>query len=610
MIGANISDDRKITFNVWAPLHEKMVLHIIDPFEQKIEMQKDVHGVFHSEIEGAAGCRYFFMPAGEKDYPDPASRFQPSGVHGQSQVIDHSVYQWHDENWKAIPFDQLILYELHVGTFTGSGTFAAVSDKLDHLLDIGVNAIELMPVSQFPGERNWGYDGVYPFAVQNSYGGPDGLKMLVDTCHQKGIAVFLDVVYNHMGPEGNYMDQFGPYFSDHYKTPWGKAINFDGQWSDGVRNFFSENALYWFEYFHIDGLRFDAVHGVYDMGAVHFWQLMHRKIRELEHRLGRTVYTIAESDFNDPKVIKDIEAGGYGFTAQWMDDFHHSLYTIVHDEGKKFYEDFGDIQQLAKAYKEGFVHSGEYVNFRKKKFGAPSAGISGDKFVVFIDNHDQAGNRVTGSCLASLISFERIKLASAAYLLSPYIPMLFMGEEFGDDSPFLFFISHSDSELIEAVRQGRKKEFAHFDWNIETPDPYDETCFNRSKLQWQKINSGKHRVIHQWYKKVIELRKQQRPLQNFNKNDIWINVNEMLLMQHRRSEYAGEEIICFFNFSDSDTYQYKFHQTARWNKLLDSNESRWTINETDDISLPGVINKETKIDLRPLTVAVYAKQPV
>jgi maltooligosyltrehalose trehalohydrolase len=487
-IGARHSSRGKTRFVVWSPLKEKMILHIVSPFERKIEMIRDKSGYFFAEEDVKPGCRYFLMPDGEKDLPDPASKFQPEGVHGPSEVADH-FYQWSDNNWRGIPFDDLILYELHIGTFTEKGTFEAAIAKLDHLIETGINAIEVMPVAQFPGDRNWGYDGVFPYAVQNSYGGVNGLKKLVDACHQKGIAVFLDVVYNHLGPEGNYLEEFGPYFTAHYKTPWGKAINLDGKYSDGVREFFSDNALYWFEHFHIDGLRFDAIHGVYDFGAVHFWVLMHEKIKKLEQRLGRPLHTIAESDLNDPKVIKPPELGGYGFTAQWMDDFHHAVYTLVDvEQGKKLYADFGMMEQLVKAYKDGFVHSGEYVNFRKRKFGAPSAGISGNKFVVFIDNHDQAGNRVTGSCLASLISYEKIKLASAACLLSPYIPMLFMGEEYGDDAPFFYFISHGDEELIRLVQEGRKTEFEHFGWDVDPPDPYDKNTFHQSKLQWTKTS--------------------------------------------------------------------------------------------------------------------------
>ncbi|HEY0433574.1 MAG TPA: malto-oligosyltrehalose trehalohydrolase, partial [Chitinophagaceae bacterium] len=421
-IGARYLPGGNTCFSVWAPLRQSMTLHIVSPREQKISMQKDADGYFSADVPVRPGARYFFMPDGEKDLPDPGSSFQPDSVHGPSEVVD-DIFTWTDDAWKGIPFRDLIIYELHVGTFTPEGTFDAVIGKLDHLLDTGINAIEIMPVAQFPGGRNWGYDGVLPYAVQNSYGGPAGLKRLVDTCHAKGMAVLLDVVHNHLGPEGNYLAEFGPYFSDRYKTPWGSAINFDGPWSDGVREYFTENALYWLRDFHFDGLRFDAIHGIFDAGAVHIWQLLHSKIRQLEQRTSRHYYTIAESDFNDPRVIRPPELGGYGFTAQWLDDFHHAVYTLVdREEGKKLYGDFGRITQLAKAYKDGFVHSGDYVKFRKRKYGQPSAGIGGEHFVVFIDNHDQAGNRATGNCIGSLISLPLLKVASAAYLLAPYIP--------------------------------------------------------------------------------------------------------------------------------------------------------------------------------------------
>ena len=429
----------------------------------------------------------------------------------------------------------------------------------------------------------------------------------MDACHQKGIAVFLDVVYNHLGPEGNYLEKFGPYFTDHYKTPWGKAINFDGPWSDGVRDFFSDNAVYWFEHFHIDGLRFDAIHGVYDMNAVHVFQLMHEKIRKLEQKLGRIFYTIAESDLNNPKVIKPRQAGGLEFTAQWLDDFHHALYTLVDPNGKKSYIDFGDIKQLAKAYKEGFVHTGQYVKFRKKKFGTSSAGINGDKFVVFIDNHDQAGNRVTGSCLSSLISFEKLKMSAAAYLLSPYIPMLFMGEEYGDEAPFLYFISHSDQALIKSVQDGRKKEFEHMGWEADPPDPCDEKTFLQSKLMWDKLKEKKHHTIFQWYKKLIQLRKDHPALQSFNKDHITVNTSEHMLIIHRTSDCEHKELICIFNFSESLSCPFTICSNySSWNKILDSNEQQWVIDRNQNEILPCLVNGNQKIKVSPLTVAVYA----
>jgi len=428
----------------------------------------------------------------------------------------------------------------------------------------------------------------------------------VDACHQKSIAVFLDVVYNHLGPEGNYLEEFAPYFTDQHKTPWGKAINFDGPWSDGVRDFFCENAIYWFENFHIDGLRFDAIHYMYDMGAVHIFEWMHEKIRSLEQKLGKTLYTTAESDFNSPRVTKPPESGGCGFTAQWLDDFHHALYTLLDEEGKKFYADFGEIKQLAKAYKDGFVHSGEYVKFRKRKYGTSSAGISGDKFISFIDNHDQAGNRATGNCLASLISFQKIKIAAAANLLSPYIPMLFMGEEYGDDSPFLYFISHSDDELIEAVRHGRKKEFERFGWNVDSPDPYEEKTFFESRLRWDELNEGKHHLIYQWYREVIHLRKIHPALQSFNKNDIWVNTIDDVLELCRRSASGTKELICIFNFSEQSSRCITISSALpHWTKIIDSNDKQWLIDETEYGRLPDTIETGKQIILPPLTVVVY-----
>lgn len=607
-MGSMTLSERNTLFKVWSPLTKQMELHIVHPFDKVINMEKDNNGYFSADVDVAAGCRYFLMPDGEKDTPDPASNFQPEGVHGPSQFVDHSAYVWHDENWKNIPFDELILYELHCGTFTSAGTFEAIIEKLDHLIDLGVNAIELMPIAQFPGTRNWGYDGVFPYAVQNSYGGPLGLKRLVDACHQRGIAVFLDVVYNHLGPEGNYLEKFGPYFTDHYKTPWGRAINFDGAWSDGVREFFSDNAIYWFQHFHIDGLRFDAIHGIYDMGAQHFWELLHKKIRKLEQKLGRAFYTIAESDLNNPRVIKPTECGGFGFTAQWLDDFHHALYTLIDPQGKNFYADFGQPQQLAKAYKEGFVHSGEYVNFRKRKFGASSAGINGDKFVVFIDNHDQAGNRATGSCLASLIPFEKLKLASAAYLLSPYIPMLFMGEEYGDEAPFLYFINHSDTALIKAVQEGRRKEFEHMGWETEPADPCDEKTFLESKLQWHKIDTPKHSAILHWYKALIRLRKTHPVLQNFSKDDLWVDTRNQLLTMHRRSEDGASKLLCVFNFSEKCSYPCAFSGGGDpWHKLIDSADdtSRFGSSRSKIERLPCTANRDETLSIPPLTVAVY-----
>lgn len=551
-VGAILSGSHCV-FTVWAPQKEKMVLHIVEPSQQKIEMQKDDFGYFTAELDNVtAGTRYFYMPDGTENVPDPASFYQPEGVHGPSEVVDHNTHQWCDQQWHGITLEYLIFYELHVGTFTPEGTFEAIIPRLDDIVATGITAIELMPIGQFPGGRNWGYDGVYPYAAQNTYGGPEGLKKLVDACHAKGLSVFLDVVYNHIGPEGNYLGKYGPYFSSKYRIPWGDAVNFDGEWSDGVRNYFCNNAIYWLKNYHLDGLRVDAIHQMYDFGAVHFWELMHATVKEAEQKVGKHFYLIAESDLNNPKVVKHPCVGGYGFDGQWLDDFHHALYVMLYPKGKRRYCDFGKIEQVAKAYTDGFVHSGEYVSFRKKKYGAPSTGIPGYRFVAFIQNHDQIGNTADGARLCTQISHQMMKVGMAALLLAPYLPMLFMGEEYIDNAPFLYFVSHSDKELIEAVKNGRKKEFEGEQWDIAPSDPQDEETFNRCKLTWEKRNSGNHKEMLEWNKALIDLRKKHLALRNFDKNTVRVYIiNPQCYVLHRRSDDEQHHILALFNLSGS-----------------------------------------------------------
>ena len=607
-VGANYLGKGRCKFSIWAPEKKQMKLHLVKPGDRYFEMEKDQWGYFSIDVEGVDdGTEYFFVPENKKDLPDPASHHQPHGVHGASAVVDHSSFSWRDNGWTGIPFQQLILYELHVGTFTKEGTFEAIIPFLDDIKSVGINALELMPVAQFPGDRNWGYDGVYPYAVQQSYGGPLGLKKLVDACHQKGIAVFLDVVYNHLGPEGNYFPEFGPYFTEHYKVPWGDAINFDGHWSDGVREYFAGNAIHWFKQYHIDGLRIDAIHAIYDFGAVPFWELFHSEIRQLEQQTGRIYYTIAESDLNSPRVVNHPDNGGFGFTGQWLDDFHHALYVLLHPEGKKLYADFGLMSQLAKAYSDGFVHSGEFVRFRKKKYGRSSAGVSADRFIIFTDNHDQAGNRVTGERLSSLIDHERLKIAAAAMLLSPYIPMLFMGEEYSEDAPFWYFVSHSDKELIKAVREGRKKEFAAFKWDTEPADPQDEKTFNDSKLNWSKRNEGDHQRMLKWYSELISLRKNHPALQSFNKNDVQAHaIGENALLLHRQSAGAADHLFAVFNFSEQPLEISLPSGCKELTKVLDSKDPAWTSEQPSSSTSPNVVQEKSSIVIPPLGVTAYA----
>jgi maltooligosyltrehalose trehalohydrolase len=587
--GAEITG-KDCRFTVWAPGKQSMTLHIISPQEQMIRMQKAEEGYFSAAVPGIDGaCKYFYRPDDEEDYPDPSSHFQPEGVHGPSQVVDHEIFKWNDDSWRGVPFNELVFYEIHVGTFTPEGTFEAIIPLLGYISSTGINAIELMPVCQFPGNRNWGYDGVFPYSVQNSYGGPEGLKKLVDACHSSGLMVFLDVVYNHVGPEGNYFSKFGPYFSGKYKVPWGDSVNLDDSWSDGVREFFSCNPCHWHLNYHIDGLRLDAIHMIYDSGAVNFWTLTQKKIEQVKQKSGRNFYLIAESDLNSPSVVKPVDCGGYGFNAQWLDDFHHALYVMLHREGKSSYEDFGQIEQLAKAYKDGFVHSGQFVKFRRRLHGSSSAGIPGNKFVAFNQNHDQIGNRVNGERLSALVDVERQKIASAALFLSPYLPLLFMGEEYGEDNPFFYFVSHTDEVLIRAVREGRKKEFEGYKWQEEPPDPQDEKTFNSSKINREKRLSGKYRLMLEWNKKLISLRRTHPALKNMDREGIFIYVNhDPGLIINRKNENELRQLLCFFNFSGEYLVFYVPSHFQKWYKIIDSQEVAW--DEKKNKTVKGVLS--------------------
>jgi maltooligosyltrehalose trehalohydrolase len=468
-----------------------------------------------------------------------------------------------------------VLYELHVGTFTAQGTFDAIVPHLDELKDLGITSVEIMPVAQFPGERNWGYDGVYPFAVQNSYGGPDGLKRLVNACHHRGLAVTLDVVYNHLGPEGNYLNDFGPYFTDRYRTPWGSAINFDGPDSDEVRRFFIENALSWVTEFRVDALRLDAVHGIFDFSALHFLQELTCAVHAQAERLNRRIYVIAESDLNDVRLVRSQELGGYGLDAQWNDDFHHALHTLLTRERTGYYEDFGRIQDLAKAFVEGFVYSGAYSPARRRRHGNTSKTISPRKFVVFAQNHDQVGNRAKGDRLSSLVSFEGLKLAAAAVLLSPFIPLLFMGEEYGETAPFPYFVSHSDPDLREAVRRGRRQEFAYLKGADEAPDPQEESTRQSANLDHSLRHQGNHRILYELYKELIKLRNETRTCAGLSKDrmEVVCLKRESTLVVRRWGR--KEQVAAIFHFSDTAASVTIPLPQGRWLKRLASGDERW-----------------------------------
>jgi maltooligosyltrehalose trehalohydrolase len=407
-----------------------------------------------------------------------------------------------------LPLRDYVIYELHVGTYTPAGTFEALIPCLPQLRDLGITALELMPVAQFPGERNWGYDGVYPYAVHCAYGGPRGLQKLVNACHQQGLAVILDVVYNHLGPEGNYRSNFGPYFTSRYQTPWGEALNFDQPDSDQVREYFINNAIAWINDFHIDALRLDALHAIVDNSAQPFLAELAAAVHDLAARLGRRVYLMAESDLNDVQHLRPRELGGYGLDCHWLDDFHHALHALLTGETWGYYRDFGRLEHLAKAYREGFVYAGQYSPYRRRRHGSSSRDIRPDRFIAFAQNHDQVGNRPGGERLSQLISWEGLKLAAAAVLLSPFTPLLFMGEEYGETAPFLYFVSYGDPAVIEAVSRGRARECALSGWAAEPPDPQSSETFLRSRPDTALARRGPHEVLWRYYQEVLRIRRE------------------------------------------------------------------------------------------------------
>ncbi|RYE11694.1 MAG: malto-oligosyltrehalose trehalohydrolase, partial [Sphingobacteriaceae bacterium] len=518
-IGVNFYAE-KAEIKLWAPLAKSVDLWLIESNE-KYPLKEASYGYWELETDVLKpGDLYRFVLNGEKELPDPASLLQPESVHGPSQAVDLQ-YHWTDQDWKNIDLKDYIFYEIHTGTFTPEGTFAAIEQKLDYLKDLGITAIELMPVAQFPGDRNWGYDGVFPFAVQNSYGGPKALQQLVNLCHKKSIAVVLDVVYNHLGPEGNYFKEFGPYFTRKYKTPWGEAINFDDEYCDAVRQFYIENALMWFRDLHVDALRLDAVHAIKDFSTKHILQEIKQAVNQLSTETGRKHHLIAELDLNDPRFINPIEKAGFGMDAQWIDEFHHALRVAAGEEKTGYYKDFEGIRHLEKAYRDAYVYDGLYSPYRKKTFGTKTEN-PGEQFVVFSQNHDQVGNRMLGERSSNLYTFETLKLLAGAVFTAPFLPLLFMGEEYGEQNPFQYFISHTDADLTEKVRKGRREEFADFDMKGEVPDPADEATFMHSKLSWNP-EEKLHKILFQYYKNLITLRKKLPALNHLNRQHLEVS---------------------------------------------------------------------------------------
>jgi maltooligosyltrehalose trehalohydrolase len=509
-LGSIVLPNQNTGFRVWAPNAREVELQLSDTGRTE-PMQAEEGGYFAASVNGVGpGTPYLYRLNRELARPDPVSRLQSEGVHGPSRVVD-LAFDWKDAAWGGVPLWKYVIYELHVGTFSRAGNFAGILPELERLRALGVTAIEIMPVAQFPGTRNWGYDGVYPYAVQDSYGGPRALQQLVNACHLAGLAVVLDVVYNHLGPEGNYLGDYGPYFTETYRTPWGRALNFDGAQSEGVRRYFIENALQWIEDFHIDALRLDAVHAIIDRSAKPFLEELAEEVHRRGEELGRHAYLIAESDLNDPRMVRSSDVGGHGLDSMWCDDFHHAAHVLITGEQTGYYADFGKVEHLAHAFRSGMSSPGEYSAFRKRRHGRPGPDLKPEQCVVCVQNHDQIGNRLLGERTSALVGFEQQKLAAGVLCLSPFVPLLFMGEEYGETAPFQYFISHGEPELLEAVRRGRREEFASFGWAEQAPDPAAPETLERCILNPELRHTGQHAALHALYASLLALRKELMP---------------------------------------------------------------------------------------------------
>lgn len=480
---------------VWAPRARRVDLK---HGTRRTAMAAAGGGWWQSEIELQPGDDYAFALDGGGLRPDPRSLWQPQGVHEASRVYDPAAFAWSDGGWRPPVWSSAVVYELHIGTFSPEGTFDGARAQLEHLLELGVTHVELMPIAAFPGKRGWGYDGVSLFAVQEAYGGPEACQRFVNACHERGLAVLLDVVYNHLGPSGNYLAEFGPYFTERYHTPWGAAINFDGADSHEVRAFFIANAVQWLRDFHFDGLRLDAVHAIQDTAATSFLEDLAQTVRGLEAMCGRPLALIAESDDNNPRLSAPVLEGGMGLDAQWDEDFHHALHAAFTGEREGYYQDFGPLTTLAIVFERGFFLDGRHSKLRRRRHGRPLVGGDGARLVVYSQNHDQTGNRPLGERTSQLLSPGLLRIAAALTLLSPFVPLLFQGEEWGASTPFLYFTDHAEPELAQAVRQGRPPG---------SPDPQSAQTFERSRLRWKERDEPGPSSLLEWYRALLQLRR-------------------------------------------------------------------------------------------------------
>ena len=557
--------------SVWAPIAKIVICRLCDN-NLEIPLRPLKYGYWYAESTLITpGDRYKISVDGN-DFPDPASLSQPEGVHGPSEAIDLR-FNWTDQSYKPPKNSEFVIYEIHVGTFTSSRDFDGVIKKIPHLKDLGITAIEIMPVAQFPGGRNWGYDGVFPFAVQHSYGGASEFQRLVNAFHAVNIAVILDVVYNHIGPEGNYFSNYGPYFTNKYHTPWGDALNYDDRFCHGQRDLVLNNVRMWFEDFHIDALRLDAVHAIKDFGAVHILQEIRKETDQIIINSGKNRFLFIECDLNDRRFLDPLTKNGYDMDAQWLDEFHHALRVSVGEPKKGYYEEFNGLNDLAKAYEKAYVFDGNYSSHREKFFGTDSFGLEGNRFIVFCQNHDQIGNRMLGDRAVKIYSSEIARLMAFAVFMSPYLPLLFMGEEWGTEKPFPYFISHSDPELVQLVREGRKKEFEDFITNSDVPDPQSESIFREAILDWDELNSEPYRQRLLYYKSLIALRKTNSLLKDVQRDELKVKCIEdkkVLLLQVKKKE---KSIVVIMNFSDH-VQHVNLPEDFKWRMIFETHEKQ------------------------------------
>jgi len=612
--------EKSTPFSLWAPEAKQVELLLFSSLagpsgsigpkqessqqERRLAMARDSMGWWHpgNEVKELKETDYAFSVEGGPPLPDPRSPRLPHGVHGPSRTFNHSRFSWSDEAWQQPPLSQSIVYELHVGTFTSQGTFSGVAEKLSYLKTLGVTHLELMPVNSFSGKRGWGYDGVGLYAPHEAYGGPDGLKELVDAAHGAGLGVILDVVYNHLGPEGNYLEQFAPYFTDGYKTAWGKAVNLDGPYSHEARGFFIDNALMWFREYHIDALRIDAVHAFYDTSAIHFLEELSAETKDLSAELGKRFYCIAESDLNDPRVVTNHRLGGYGMDVQWSDDFHHSVHSLLTGERDGYYSDFGSPKDVQKVFSNPFLYSGRFSHHRKRVHGKKPEGLAGLSFFSYSQNHDQVGNRAAGERLIHICGPAKAKIAAALVFFSPYLPMIFQGEEWGASTPFQYFTDHGDPELGKAVSEGRRREFSGFGWKPEeVPDPQDAATFHRSCLCWEEQAEIPHRKMLDWYKRLIALRRGEGSLKDGKRTEVDARlVPETATVDHWGLIIRRGDLLCCVNGAEKQELDYgEIDFTENWELLAYSGPE--AAEEEPEVK---TFLSEGKLRLPPLSVCI------